>query len=129
MRVAFGGSAPFFLFDGNSSRVGKGMLVDGITMISEGRKARRYDAPKSGEEMRKALTAVALDERRYLVFDNIKHKFGGGALENMLTTGRWTDRLLGLNQRVDLPVTTVSWARATTAPCPATWWGGPAKSN
>jgi len=107
VRSAFAGCAPFFLFDGNRSRVGKGLLTDTLTMITEGRKAARYNAPKNAEEMRKALTAVALSGAPYLIFDNIKHKFGGGALENLLTTGRWTDRLLGLNEQVDLPVTTV----------------------
>ena len=51
--------------------------MDAITMISEGRKASSYDAPKSGEEMRKALTSVALGGAPYLIFDNIKHRFGG----------------------------------------------------
>ncbi|HUT09845.1 MAG TPA: bifunctional DNA primase/polymerase [Thermoguttaceae bacterium] len=107
VRSAFAGCAPFFLFDSNRSRVGKGLLTDAITKITENRKAARYDTPKSAEEMRKALTTVALAGAPYLLFDNIKHKFGGGALENLLTTGRWTDRLLGLNKQVDLPVTVV----------------------
>ena len=107
VRSAFAGCTPFFLFDGNRSRVGKGLLTDALTKIAEGRKAARYNAPKNAEEMRKALTSVALSGAPYLLFDNIKHKFGGGEIENLLTTGRWTDRLLGLNERVDLPVTTV----------------------
>jgi len=106
-RSAYSGCTPFYLFDGNRSRVGKGLQTDAITRITEGRKAARYNAPKNAEEMRKALTAVALSGAPYLIFDNIKSKFGGGALENLLTTGRWTDRLLEVNERVDLPVTTV----------------------
>ena len=35
-RAAFAGSAPFFLFDANMSRTGKGLLTDILTTIAEG---------------------------------------------------------------------------------------------
>ena len=103
-RSAFAGSAPFFLVDANMSRVGKGLLTDALTMIVEGRRATRYAAPKDQDEMRKAITTVALGGSLYLLFDNIKDRFGGATLENAMTTGRWSDRILGGNRNVNLPL-------------------------
>ena len=99
-RAAFAGSAPFFLFDANTSRVGKGLLTDLIAVISEGRRASRYSASKDGDEMRKAITTAAIGGVPYLLFDNIKGKFGGATLENAMTAGRWSDRVLGENRQI-----------------------------
>jgi hypothetical protein len=97
-------STPFFPVDGNRSRVGKGLATDVITMIYEGRLASRYDAPSTRDEMRKMLTTVAVSGRPYILFDNIKGKFGGSAIEAAITSGRHSDRLLGVNADVDLPL-------------------------
>jgi hypothetical protein len=106
-RAAFAGSAPFFLFDGNRSRVGIGLLTDIITKITEGRRASRYSPPKEGDELRKAITSAALGGVPYVLFDNIKGKFGGQTLENAMTTCRWMDRILGANRQVDLSLNIV----------------------
>ena len=105
-RAAFAGSSPFFLFDGNTSRVGKGLLTDLNATIVEGRKAARYSFPENGE-LRKLITSVALSGAPYILFDNIKGKFGGATIENAMTAGRWSDRILGLNRHVDLPLNLV----------------------
>lgn len=103
-RAAFAGSSPFFLVDANISRVGKGLLSDLWTMIVERRRATRYAFPKDQDELRKVITSVAISGSLYLLFDNIKNKFGGAVLENAMTTGRWSDRILGVNRSVDLPL-------------------------
>jgi hypothetical protein len=103
-RAAFAGPGPFFLFDANMSRTGKGLLTDILTMIVEERRAARYAFPKDGDELRKLITSVALSGAPYLLFDNIKGKFGGATLENAMTAGRWSDRILGCNRQVDLPL-------------------------
>ncbi len=106
-RAAFAGSAPFFLVDANVSRIGKGLLTDALAMIVEGRRATRYACPKDQDEMRKTITSVALGGSLYLLFDNIKDTFGGATLENAMTTGRWSDRILGVNRQVDLPLSVI----------------------
>lgn len=106
-RSAFSGPAPFFLVDANITRVGKGLLTDALMMIVEGRKATRYSAPSDQDELRKAITSVALDGSPYILFDNIKGKFGGATLENAMTAGRWFDRVLGANRKADLPLNIV----------------------
>ena len=92
------------------------METDGITMIIEGRKAARYAVPKRGDdELRKLITSVAMSGTTYILFDNIKHKFGGHTIENALTTGRWSDRILGVNQKVDLPLNWIWMGTANNA--------------
>jgi putative DNA primase/helicase len=103
-RAAFAGPAPLFLFDGNRSGVGKGLLTDTLTMILEGRKANRYSFPGDKEELRKLITSIAVSGVPYCLFDNITDRFGGAALENAMTTGRWSDRILTTNQSIDVPL-------------------------
>ena len=114
-RPAFAGPAPMFMFEANASRTGKGLLTDVSTMISEGRKAARHSPPRNDEEFRKVITSVALSGKPYVIFDNIKNKFGGEAIENAMTAGRWSDRLLGGNKTIDVPLNLVWFATANNA--------------
>ena len=114
-RAAFPGPAPFFLFDANMSGAGKGLQTDAITMIVERKRAARYAFPKDRDELRKAITSVTLSGAQYLLFDNIKGKFGGATIENAMTAGRWSDRILGINRQVDLPLDLIWLGTANNA--------------
>ncbi|MGQ0633420.1 MAG: bifunctional DNA primase/polymerase [Planctomycetaceae bacterium] len=114
-RAAFTGPSPLFLFEANASRVGKGLLTDTNSMIVEGRKAARYSPPGSNEETRKLITSIAMSGVPYILFDNVKNKLGGEALENAMTAGRWSDRILGANRHVDLPLNLTWLATANNA--------------
>lgn len=103
-RPAFAGTPPLHLFDANAPGVGKGLLTDVATMIVEGRKACRYSWSKENEETRKLITTVAMSGAPYLLWDNVKGSLGGPALEQMMTTGLWADRLLSVNRQVVLPI-------------------------
>ncbi len=112
VRSAFAGPSPMNFVDANASRIGKGLATDIITMIFEGRAANRYSPPRDENEMRKLITAVGLSGASYLIFDNVKGKFGGESLENAMTTGRWSDRILGANKQVDLTLNLTWFATA-----------------
>lgn len=101
-RPAFAGATPFFMVDANASRAGKGLLTNVVTMVLEGRLAARF-TPGSNEENRKVLTSVVMSGVPYLLWDNIKSKFGGEAIENLITSQRWNDRILGLSKSIDIP--------------------------
>lgn len=103
-RPAFAGNAPFFLFDATAPGTGKGLLTDIATMIVEGRVACRYSWSNNNEETRKLITTVGLAGLLYMMFDNIKGTLGGAALEQMMTTGIWADRILGGNRQVTFPI-------------------------
>jgi hypothetical protein len=114
-RHAFPGSAPCFVYDAPRPRVGKGLLTDMEMMIAEGRRASRYDFPSGKDEMRKFITSAALSGVPYVLFDNVKVKFGGATLENALTASRWSDRILGVNKHVELPLSLVWMATINNA--------------
>jgi hypothetical protein len=112
------GSTPFFPVDGNRSGVGKGLLTDTFTMIAEGRRASRCSVPDEAE-LRKALTSIAISGQSYVLFDNVKGRFGGGVLEGAMTTGIFEARILGVNEMVKLPLSVTWLATANDAACRA----------
>jgi len=114
-RYAFAGPAPCFFFDANISRIGKGLATDSLTMLFEGRKATRWSFSESDEEVRKVVTTNAIAGAPYVLFDNVKGKFGGKAIEAAMTSGRWSDRILATNKTIDLPFTPVWLATANNA--------------
>jgi hypothetical protein len=109
-RFAFGGRVPFMLTDGNHSGVGKGLALDATTMIYEDRPSTRYGFPKDQDELRKVITTIVMSGVAYHVIDNVKGKLGGPILEKALTDARWSDRLLGVNRDIDLPIHHITMA-------------------
>jgi putative DNA primase/helicase len=114
-RHAFIGNSPVFLADGNCPGIGKGLATDLLTMIVEGRKACRHTFPGDNDELRKLITSIVMSGAPYCLFDNIKGHFGGQAIENALTSGRWKDRLLGVNREIDIPLQLVWLATSNNA--------------
>ena len=105
----FPGCSPLHFVDANNSGVGKGLLTNTATLIAEGHTASRTPVPKEGDvEMRKLITASVLEGRPYILFDNLDHKLGGSAIELALTAERWSDRILGRSEKVDLPLK-ITW--------------------
>jgi hypothetical protein len=102
-RYTFHGCVPLFLFDGNAPGVGKGLLVNVSSNIVYGRDAAVRGWSSSDEEMRKVFTSLAKKGDPLILLDNILTPLGGSALERALTATEWGDRLLGVNEDVDLP--------------------------
>lgn len=114
-RHAFAGPAPGFFFDANISRIGKGLATDVLTTITEGRKASRMSFSEDDTELRKVITSAAIAASPYVLFDNVRGKFGGRSLEGAMTAGRWSDRILGTNQTIDVAFNPVWLATANNA--------------
>jgi hypothetical protein len=101
-RHAYAGATPLFFFDGNVSRVGKGLITDLVIMIILGLYASRYTWADNAEERRKAITSFALSGSPYMLIDNFKGQLGGMTIEALCTGRVWKDRLLGINKDVEL---------------------------
>jgi len=56
------------------------------------------------EELRKRLLSVLRSGKPALLLDNIRGQFGSSALEAMLTSATYTDRVLGASHMLSLPV-------------------------
>jgi hypothetical protein len=110
VRSAFSGPVPLFLFDANVRGAGKTMLVQCVGELTQGRTLPVCGYTQCPEELRKKVTSIAIAGDPVVLFDNIDGPFGNGTLDRLLTSTRWTDRLLAKNEMVDLPIRTVWYA-------------------
>ncbi|MCC6557280.1 MAG: hypothetical protein IT372_30380 [Polyangiaceae bacterium] len=106
-RWAFTGQSPMFMFDANQSGSGKGLLLHVIGLLVLGHHMDLITATSNEEEERKRITAKILSGAQMVVIDNIGTTFGSQVIEALLTTGVWSERLLGGNEapRLDAWIT------------------------
>ena len=119
-RAAFDGPAPLFGFDANCPGVGKGLLVELITVIATGRRMSPDPVPvgrSASNEWEKFITAIALQGRRMAILDNVNEPLGGQALDKAITATRWSGRILGESRVVDVPLRTVWIATGNNLAC------------
>jgi hypothetical protein len=109
-RFAFAGPSPLFLIDANVLGAGKSRLADVVSIIVDGREMARTPYSEKPEEMRKNITTVALSGDRLILFDDIKSQLGGQALDAVLTSTIWKDRLLGKNENPSISLNTTWYA-------------------
>lgn len=107
---AFDGPAPLFLVDANIRAAGKTLLTQVVALITQGSIVPTTSYTNNTEELRKQLTATALDGTPMVIFDNIAGIMGNDALDRALTASRWRDRRLGGNETVEAPFNTVFFA-------------------
>lgn len=103
-RHAFEGPAPLFLIDANVRGAGKGLLAQTIGRIVSGTEMPVSSYSHDPEELRKAITAIAMAGDQIVLLDNITGAFGNAALDRALTSTRWKDRILGANKIFDGPL-------------------------
>ncbi len=103
-RPAFDGPAPLMLIDADAPGTGKSLLADVCSTLLTGRSAARMSASRDEDEVRKQITAVALQATRLVLIDNVTGVFGSATLDRALTAERWSDRVLGDNQQVSMPL-------------------------
>jgi hypothetical protein len=107
---AFSGPAPMFLIDGNVRGVGKGLLADAIALPVTGRRFSTMSYTNDKEELRKKITALAVEGEKMVLMDNLAGAVGNDVLDAALTSDRWKDRLLGGNRVYDGPLHLVWFA-------------------
>jgi hypothetical protein len=104
--------APLFGISATSPGTGKGLLAEVCNLIVRGRDAALMP-PTSGqgadEETRKRITALLLQGVSSVTLDNWSTALGGDALNVLLTSASWSDRVLAKSQAVTLPAR-VTWA-------------------
>lgn len=103
-RYAFSGPVPLHLIDANVRGAGKSLLADLVSVIVLGREAARMSQAESEAEERKKITSIGLAGSPLVLIDNITRPLGSAALDAALTGSIWTDRLLGVNTQISLPL-------------------------
>lgn len=94
---------PLCVINGREMGVGKGKLVEAITLVITGRsqKAQPYH-PYDDAEMRKSITTFFKSGIDLVFFDEA-HDIRGLSLARALTAPSWNDRELGGNRQADYP--------------------------
>lgn len=96
------GPIPMVMIDGNNRGAGKTLLADIVSCVALGHTANKTPPSKDAEELRKQFSSAVLAGDTMLCLDNVVGEVGGPALDSALTNdGRWSDRILGGNTRVD----------------------------
>lgn len=107
-RAAVRGPAPLFHIDANAPGSGKSLAADAASIIATGKRLPRKTWSSKDDEIRKTITAVALEALPVLLLDNVAGRLGSPSLDAALTATSWTDRILGTSQTTGtLPLSTV----------------------
>jgi DNA polymerase-1 len=100
---------PVFLVDAPTAGSGKGLLINVASIIAQGHGALSQfvaGGRDADAEMRKLITSVLLAGRQFVHFDNLDITLKSPALSALVTSEIWSDRGLGGNVHLDLPLTT-----------------------
>lgn len=96
-RWAYTGQNPMFMLDANQSGSGKGLALKVIAWITQGREMDFMVPTDDENEERKRVTSKIIAGATMVLIDNIEKPFGSPVIEGLLTSGVWSDRLLGGN--------------------------------
>lgn len=107
-RFAFMGPSPLNLIDANVAGAGKSMLADTAALIVSGRPAARMRYSPHEDEMRKAITSLALSGTQTVLIDNLTGRLSSASLDTALTATTWMDRMLGTNRTLEIPLD-ITW--------------------
>jgi hypothetical protein len=116
VRPMIDGPTPLHMFEASTEGTGKGKLADACALPAIGREPHATPQKEDEAEWRKAITTALLLGHQVIVFDNmympkgwddIPYPVDSPVLSAALTLRRWTDRILGGNTEVDLPINCV----------------------
>lgn len=109
VRPAIDGPCPLFAFDANTRGAGKTLLADVAGIIAQGNAMARKAWPCNDEEVRKTITAIALEGLPAVLIDNVASSLGGPSLDAALTGTTWSDRILGKSQTTGVLPLITTW--------------------
>jgi hypothetical protein len=98
------GCVPLYGITATTRGSGKTLLADSIALIGIGHPAARWSQVFDEDEERKRLLALALDGDPLICIDNVTAPLGAGVLALALTGTSFKDRLLGVNQTKEAPL-------------------------
>jgi len=106
LRPCIEGSIPLYIVSKPQAGVGAGLLQKAISIVAEGREPSLKTMPSSDAELRKEILATLRAGTTIQVLDNITTPVASPELSAVLTTSRYTGRILGVTEDVTLNVST-----------------------
>jgi len=101
--IAIGHIAPAFMWDADKQSAGKTLAATVCGAIVLGRRPSARPWSDNPEETRKAFGAIALNLTPVVFFDNLITSLTSAHLALVITSGRFSDRLLGAHSDIDVP--------------------------
>lgn len=95
-------TCPGFVVNGLQPGVGKGLVLTTISTVVSGAAPEFAMLPDNEDEMRKTLTAYLHAGKTSIFFDET-HKLASKVLNGCLTAESWSDRKLGVTERIEMP--------------------------
>lgn len=96
-------TAPAFGVSAREAGTGKGLLVDVAAIIATGRRAPITPFTKDEDEQRKRITAALMAGHAMINIDNVDGPLDSAALNALLTSESWTERVLGKSEDATVP--------------------------
>lgn len=115
VRNLINGPTPLNLIEAPTMGSGKGLLVDALLRPAIGSDIKPMPAANDDDEWRKRIHAQLVQAPAAILIDNITSALDSGSLASVLTTTVWSDRRLGSNQMVHMPVRCI-WVATANNP-------------
>jgi hypothetical protein len=109
-RAAIDGPCPLFAVDATTAGTGKGRLVQATSRLAFGQDVAAFSQPDDEDETRKRITSILLGGDSCVLIDNVNKPLGGAALDAVLTSTTWADRVLGSTATIKVPNLAIWWA-------------------
>jgi len=101
-------SAPLGAITAPAAGSGKTLLAECIAILATGMAAAAMQYPGSDEEAEKVALSVLMDGKPVVMIDNVEHRpLQGAWLCSMLTSETYEGRMLGRNEMISVPTTTL----------------------
>lgn len=95
-------TCPGLVINGLQPGVGKGLAMATISTVVSGTAPQLAMLPDNDDEMRKTLTAYLHAGKTSIFFDET-HKLASAVLNGCITAESWSDRKLGVTERIEMP--------------------------
>jgi hypothetical protein len=115
VRELIAGPTPLHLIEAPVPGSGKNLLVTALLAAIAGESKAIMTEAGDDDEWRKKLTAALVSAPEAIVLDNLNRALDSASLASILTTPRWTDRLLGSSTNISVPVRCV-WVATANNP-------------
>lgn len=103
VRQMIKGPTPLHLIDGSKRGVGKSFLARVAHYIATGADAAMMKLPKLEEETEKQIISLLMTGSPMMVWDNVTGNIDRDSLNSLLTSTRYSGRILGRSEMIELP--------------------------
>jgi hypothetical protein len=93
-----------YFIDKSRPGSGAGYLANVVSIAMEGKPVTPQRMSSNDEEFAKSISASLFQQRPMMFIDNVIGTIDSPTLAAAITTGEWTDRLLGKSEMVTVPV-------------------------